>query len=37
MNLMFLFMDFEEIIGEDLETGLVNLKKELEAKQQSPD
>ena len=31
MNLMFLFMDFEEMIGEDLETGLVNLKKVLEA------
>ena len=29
-NLMFLFMDFEEMIGEDLETGLGNLKNELE-------
>lgn len=30
MNLMLLFMDFEEIIGDDLETGLKNLKSELE-------
>jgi uncharacterized protein YndB with AHSA1/START domain len=26
MNLMFLFMDFEQIIGDDLQTGLNNLK-----------
>jgi hypothetical protein len=26
MNLMFLFMDFEQIIGDDLQTGLDNLK-----------
>jgi len=26
MNLMFLFMDFEKIIGDDLQTGLDNLK-----------
>jgi uncharacterized protein YndB with AHSA1/START domain len=30
MNLMLLFMDFESMIGSDLETGLKNLKKELE-------
>lgn len=30
MNLMLLFMDFEEMIGNDLETGLKNLKMELE-------
>jgi len=30
MNLMLLFMDFEEMIGDDLSTGLGNLKKELE-------
>ncbi|SDS29161.1 SRPBCC family protein [Gramella sp. MAR_2010_147] len=30
MNLMFLFMDFEEMIGDDLQTGLENLKSELE-------
>lgn len=30
MNLMFLFMDFEKMIGEDLDTGLKNLKKEME-------
>ncbi len=26
MNLMFLFMDFEKIIGGNLQTGLDNLK-----------
>jgi hypothetical protein len=30
MNLMLLFMDFEEMIGGDLETGLKNLKSVLE-------
>jgi hypothetical protein len=30
MNLMLLFMDFEKMIGEDLELGLINLKAELE-------
>lgn len=30
MNLMFLFMDFEKMIGDDLETGLKSLKTELE-------
>lgn len=30
MNLMFLFMDFEKMIGDDLQTGLQNLKAELE-------
>lgn len=30
MNLMLVFMDFEEMIGNDLETGLKNLKMELE-------
>ncbi len=30
MNLMFLFMDFEQIIGDDLQTGLDNLKVILE-------
>ena len=30
MNLMLLFMDFEEMLGDDLTTGLLNLKKELE-------
>lgn len=30
MNLMFLFMDFEEMIGNDLQTGLENLKDILE-------
>lgn len=30
MNLMFLFMDFEKIIGDDLQTGLDNLKIVLE-------
>jgi hypothetical protein len=32
MNLMFLFMDFETMIGNDLETGLENLKTILEEK-----
>jgi hypothetical protein len=32
MNLMLLFMDFETMIGTDLETGLKNLKVELEEK-----
>jgi uncharacterized protein YndB with AHSA1/START domain len=32
MNLMMLFMDFEQIIGDDLETGLKNLKQILESK-----
>ncbi|MEX2593845.1 MAG: hypothetical protein WD426_13810 [Anditalea sp.] len=30
MNLMFLFMDFEKMIDDDLETGLYNLKTALE-------
>ncbi len=30
MNLMFLFMNFEKMIGDDLETGLKNLKTILE-------
>ncbi len=30
MNLMLLFMDFEKMLGDDLTTGLLNLKKELE-------
>lgn len=30
MNLMFLFMDFETMIGNDLETGLKNLKQLLD-------
>lgn len=30
MNLMLSFMDFEQMIGDDLETGLKNLKAELE-------
>ena len=30
MNLMLLFMDFEEMIGGDLQTGLENLKAQLE-------
>ncbi len=30
MNLMLLFMDFEEMIGGDLEMGLQNLKRKLE-------
>tara|TARA_R100000935_G_C2797148_1_gene148707 strand:- start:315 stop:848 length:534 start_codon:yes stop_codon:yes gene_type:complete len=30
MNLMMLFMDFEKMIGDDLESGLSNLKSELE-------
>jgi len=30
MNLMFLFMDFEQVIGDDLQTGLDNLKVILE-------
>lgn len=30
MNLMFLFMDMEKMIGDDLETGLINLKTVLE-------
>ena len=30
MNLMMLFMDFEKMIGDDLQTGLNNLKTELE-------
>lgn len=32
MNIMMLFMDFEKMIGDDLDTGLKNLKAELEAK-----
>lgn len=31
MNIMFIFMDFEQIIGNDLRTGLDNLKVILEA------
>jgi uncharacterized protein YndB with AHSA1/START domain len=30
MNLMLLFMDFEKMIGDDLQTGLKNLKSNLE-------
>lgn len=30
MNLMMLFMDFEKMIGDDLESGLSNLKSEME-------
>lgn len=30
MNIMMLFMDFEKMIGDDLQTGLINLKTELE-------
>ena len=30
MNIMFLFMDFEKVIGDDLQTGLDNLKVILE-------
>lgn len=30
MNLMLLFMDFEKMIGDDLQTGLAKLKTELE-------
>lgn len=30
MNLMMLFMDFEKMIGDDLQTGLSNLKTQLE-------
>jgi len=32
MNIMILFMDFEKMIGDDLDTGLKNLKSVLEAK-----
>ncbi len=32
MNIMMLFMDFEKMIGDDLDTGLKNLKSVLEAK-----
>jgi uncharacterized protein YndB with AHSA1/START domain len=32
MNIMMLFMDFETMIGDDLDTGLKNLKSVLEAK-----
>ncbi len=32
MNIMLLFMDFEQMIGDDLNTGLVNLKQILESK-----
>lgn len=32
MNLMMLFMDFEQMIGDDLDTGLKNLKQILESK-----
>jgi len=32
MNITMLFMDFEKMIGDDLETGLKNLKSVLEAK-----
>ena len=31
MNLMMLFMDFEQIIGDDLQTGLDKLKEVLES------
>jgi len=31
MNIMMLFMDFEKMIGDDLDTGLKNLKSVLEA------
>jgi len=30
MNLMFLFMDFDKMLGDDLQTGLDNLKTVLE-------
>jgi uncharacterized protein YndB with AHSA1/START domain len=30
MNLILLFMDFEKMIGEDLDTGLANLKERME-------
>jgi len=30
MNIMMLFMDFEKMIGDDLESGLSNLKSEME-------
>ena len=33
MNLMFLFMDFEEMIGDDLDLGLANLKEIMETEQ----
>lgn len=32
MNIMMLYMDFEKMIGDDLDTGLKNLKSVLEAK-----
>jgi hypothetical protein len=32
MNIMFLFMNFEKMIGNDLVTGLTNLKNKLESK-----
>lgn len=32
MNLVMLFMDFEQMIGDDLQTGLTNLKSVLEQK-----
>ncbi|MFD2166166.1 SRPBCC family protein [Thalassotalea euphylliae] len=32
MNIMFLFMDFEQVIGDDLQFGLNNMKENLEAK-----
>ncbi len=32
MNLMFLFLDFETMIGNDLNQGLKQLKQELEAR-----
>ena len=35
MNIMLLFIDFEEMIGNDLETGLENLKKVLESGQET--
>ena len=33
MNIMFLFMDFEQVIGDDLQIGLDNLKVILEGQQ----
>lgn len=36
MNIMMLFMDFEAMIGDDLETGLKNLKTVLETKNEEP-
>jgi hypothetical protein len=32
MNIMLLFMNMDEMLGKDLETGLVNLKAVMEKK-----